>query len=93
MTRAQVPTLTLSSVTVPLSAPGTYYLDRQNQLDLQFGKRLTYGRTHFEPEVGIFNALKAATVLRTNDTYGPALGQVQQIIEGRVVRFGMRVDF
>jgi hypothetical protein len=93
VTRAQIPTLTLPSVTASLSPAGTYFYERQNQLDLKFSKSITYGRLRFEPQLGIFNALNASTVLSQNNTFGPSLGQVQRILDGRVVRFGVQLDF
>jgi carboxypeptidase family protein len=102
VTRAQVPALTLSSVTIGptatnpglgLNPPGTLYYPRLNQLDLKFSKTIKYGRTRVEPQVGIFNATNSATILNQNNTYGPSLNQVQQILDGRVVRFGVQVDF
>jgi hypothetical protein len=102
VTRALVPTLTLSSVTIGptagnpgsgLNAPGTLYYPRLNQLDLKFSKSIKYGGTRLEPQVGIFNATNSATNLSQNNTYGPSLNQVQQILDGRVVRFGVQFDF
>jgi len=102
VTRAQVPALTLSSVTIGptatnpglgLTPPGTLYYPRLNQLDLKFSKTIKYGWARVEPQVGIFNATNSATILNQNNTYGPSLNQVQQILDGRVVRFGVQVDF
>ena len=93
VTRAQIPTLTVSSVTVPLNAPGTAYLPRLNQVDLKFSKSIRYGRTQFRPEIGIFNAANSATYLSQNNTFGAALDRVQSILDGRVIRFGVQVGF
>lgn len=93
VTRTVVPTLTLSSVTETLNTPGTLYYPRLNQLDLKFSKAIKYGMTKIEPQIGIFNALNAATILSQNNTFGPSLNQVQQILDGRVVRFGVQIDF
>jgi hypothetical protein len=93
VTRTQVPTLTLSSVTVPLSAPGEQYLSRLNQLDLKFGKTFTFRGRTVQPQLGIFNATNAATVLAQNNSFGPTLDRVQSILDGRVVRLSVQVDF
>ena len=93
VTRAQVPQLTLSSVTVPLSAPGEQYLPRLNQLDLKFGKLFRYRGTSIQPQLGIFNATNEATVLAQNNSFGPTLDRVQSILAGRVVRLSVQVDF
>jgi hypothetical protein len=93
VTRAQVQQLTLSSVTVPLSAPGEQYLPRLNQLDLKFGKLFRYRGRSIQPQLGIFNATNAATMLAQNNSFGPTLDRVQSILDGRVVRLSVQVDF
>jgi hypothetical protein len=102
VTRAQVPALTLSSVTVGpttsnpspgLNAPGTLYYPRLNQIDLKFSKSLRYRNRKIVPELGIFNATNSATVLSQNNVFGPLLNQVQTVLDGRVVRFGVQIDF
>lgn len=93
VTRTQVPNLTVSSVTVPLNAPGTSYLPRLNQVDLKFSKSVRFGRTQFRPELGLFNVANSATYLSQNNSFGAALDRVQSILDGRVIRFGVQVGF
>ena len=93
VTRTQIPTLTLSSVTVPLNQPGTSYLPRLNQLDLKFSKSIKYRAMRFQPELGIFNAANSATYLSQNNAFGAALDRVQSVLDGRVVRVGVQVGF
>jgi hypothetical protein len=93
VTRAQVPTLTLSSVTETLNPPGSLYYQRLSQLDVKFSRVFKYRTAHIEPQLGIFNALNAATILSQNNSFGPSLNQVQQVLDGRVVRLGIQVDF
>jgi hypothetical protein len=93
VSRAVIPSLTLSSVTVPLNEPGTLYLQRLNLLDLKFSKTFTYRTTRLQPNVAIFNVTNSAAIIQMNNRFGPSLNQVQQIVDGRFVRFGMQVDF
>ena len=93
VSRTQVPQLTLSSVTVPLSAPGEEYLPRLNQLDLKFGKTFRYRGRSIQPQLGIFNVTNEGTVLAQNNSFGPTLGRVQSILDGRVVRLSLQIDF
>lgn len=93
VSRAVIPNLTLSSVTVRLNEPGSEYLPRLNQLDLKFGKTLRYRRTRIQPQLGIFNVTNADTVLAVNNSFGPSLNRVQGVTDGRVVRLGVQVDF
>jgi hypothetical protein len=102
VTKGQVPNLTLSSVTIGpttanpsngLNTPGTLYYPRQNQLDLKFAKVFRYSSLKIEPQLGIFNVVNAATILNQNNTFGPSLGSVQQILDGRLVRLGVQINF
>jgi hypothetical protein len=93
VTRAVVPTLTQSSVVVRLNEPGTSYYERLNQLDIRFDKMIRWGTRRITPQVAIFNATNSNTVLTMNNAYGSSLDQVQDILSGRIVRFGVQVDF
>jgi hypothetical protein len=93
VSRAQVPNLTLSSVTVPLTRPGEEYLPRLNQLDIKVLKNIRYRTLRLRPELGIFNLTNTATIQAQNNSFGPNLDRVQAIVDGRVIRLGIQVDF
>jgi hypothetical protein len=94
VTRAQVPTLTQTSVNVTLNEPGTLYNDRVNQLDLTISRTFRVnGNVQIRPEVGVFNALNANPVLTITNTWGPALGRVNSILDPRLVRLGLTMRF
>jgi hypothetical protein len=93
VTRAQIPNLTLSSVVVPLNAPGTSYLPRLNQLDLKVSKTIRYRAARIQPELGVFDVTNTATYLAQNNAFGPNLDKVQSILDGRVVRLGVQVGW
>ena len=78
---------------MPLTAPGEEYLPRLNQLDLKFGKSFSFRGRSIQPQLGIFNVTNAGTVLAQNNSFGPTLGRVQSILDGRVVRLSVQVDF
>ena len=46
-----------------------------------------------QPQLGIFNVTNEATVLSQNNSFGPTLDQVQSILDGRVVRLSVQIDF
>ena len=64
-----------------------------NQLDVKFGKTLRYRTTRIQPQLGIFNVTNEATVLSQNNSFGPTLDRVQSILDGRVVRLSVQIDF
>jgi hypothetical protein len=45
------------------------------------------------PELGLFNALNANPVLGQTNTFGPALGNATSVLQARLVRFGLNMDF
>jgi hypothetical protein len=92
--RTIIPTLTQTSVLVPLIKPGSKYADQWNQLDLGFAKVVTFNSfRNVRLQVDVFNSLNANTVLNQNFNYGPALDRVTEILQGRVVRLGAQFHF
>jgi len=92
--RSIIPTLTQTSVVVPLIKPGSKYAGQWNQLDMELAKVVTLTPTRsVRFQVDVFNALNANTVLNQNFNYGPALDRVTEILQGRVVRFGAQLHF
>ena len=93
VTRAVIPTLTNSSVTVPLTKTGEEYDERHNQLDFKFAGTIQSGGVRIKPEVGLYNVLKANTIMRQINSFGPSLNNIRSISEGRLVRVGVQVEF
>jgi hypothetical protein len=81
------------AVTVGLIPPGSEYLDRWNQLDVEVKKTFRVGAVLFEPAVEVYNALNSNVVLTQNQSYGSTLGQPQRVLQGRLVRLSTQVKF
>ena len=93
MSRAVAPRLTQSSVNLLLSHPDEYTLTRSNQLDIAFARDFHVGALRLRPQIDIFNALNANTVINAISAYGPALLSPREILAARLVRFNLRMDF
>jgi hypothetical protein len=93
VTRAVLPALTQPSVTARLNRPNTLFLDRVNQLDVNFSKTVRTAGVEIRPEVAIFNALNANPVTGQINAFGPNLDRVTAILPGRLVRFGVTVKY
>jgi len=91
--RAIVPTLTLAQVTTRLNEPGTDFLDRNNQLDLSVTRDFHVGRFVFKPQLDLFNVFNVAPVTNEVATFGTSLGQPLTILPGRLLRFGIRMNY
>lgn len=93
VTRTQIPTLTVTSITVPLITPGTKFLERRNQIDVRLAKGVTVGRTKLQAQFDIFNMLNSSTILSQTETFGSALGRPTAILQGRLFALGLQINF
>ena len=93
VTRTQIPTLTVTSITVPLIKPGSQFLERRNQIDLRFSKTVAVGRTKLQGQFDIFNVLNSSTILSQTETFGSALGRPTAILQGRLFALGLQMNF
>jgi hypothetical protein len=88
-----IPTLTESSITVPLVAPGTEFLPRLNQFDLSIGKWFQLGAMRVQGQVDLFNVFNKSTALTYRSTnFGTAAYlQPSSVLQARIVRLGMQM--
>jgi hypothetical protein len=90
-----IPSLTLSSLTVPLVAPGIEFLPRLNQIDLSFGKWFQVGRMRVQGQADIFNALNKSTELSYRSVNATTATYLvpSSILQGRQVRLGLQMKW
>jgi hypothetical protein len=94
VTRRILSTLTQPQVNVLLDSPGSSWMPRVTQLDFSASKSIRTRRSVIlTPQVDIFNALNANTVLTQVTTFGSSLGNPATILTGRLMRFQMKVQF
>jgi uncharacterized protein (DUF2141 family) len=91
--RSIVPTLTLAQVSTRLNAPGTDFLDRNNQLDLSLTRDFHTGRVVLKPQLDLFNLFNVSPVTNEVTTFGAQVGQPLTILPGRLLRFGIRMNY
>ena len=80
--------LTQSSVNIQLIAPGTKFLDRQNQADIRLKRPFNIGRLQLEGQFDAYNAFNSGVVLSRVQTFGTALDRPASILQGRLIRLG-----
>jgi hypothetical protein len=80
-------------ITVDLVAPGTMYAERLNQLDFRLAKTIVFGGRRLQGMVDLYNLSNANAPLTLNNTYGPAGQRPTQIEQGRLLKFGVQIDF
>jgi hypothetical protein len=93
VTRSLVPALTVPSVNVRLTEPGSLFMDRVNQLDISVTRSFRHGGVEVRPELGLFNVFNANPVLSITNTFGPSLDRVNGVLDPRLVRLGLTVRF
>jgi hypothetical protein len=92
--RTILPTLTQTQVNVLLDSPGANYMPRVTQIDVSFSRSFRAARTiTVTPQVDIFNAANANTVLTEVTTFGAALGNPNTILSPRLIRFQVKMQF
>jgi hypothetical protein len=78
---------------IDLITPFTQFEGRINQLDLRLSRSFKFGKTRVQGMVDVYNVLNANPILALNTTYGSAWLTPQQILDGRLVKFGVQLEF
>ena len=74
--------------------PGSKYLDRLNQLDLRLAKKFKFRDSgYWQVQADVFNSLNSHVVIQQNQTYGTALDQPTQVLQGRLLSLGAQFHF
>jgi len=76
-----------------LIAPNTRFEPRWNQLDLSLKRTFRVSRKEFQGQVAVFNVLNANTVLQEVQSFGSSLGQPQNVLQGRLMRLAILINF
>jgi hypothetical protein len=84
----------LTTVMIPyLFAPNSQFMDRINQLDVRFQKNVNVGRLRLIPKFDIYNVLNASAPLAIRTQYGANWLQPAQILDGRLGKFEIQIQF
>ena len=82
------------TVSVSLIAPGTVFGDRLNQVDYRIAKTFKFNQNRrIQGIIDIYNLLNGSAVITQNNTYGSAWLRPTQILQARLVKFGVQIDF
>jgi len=86
--------LTQTQEIIPLIPPGTKFLKRWTQLDLRLAKKFRIRESaYWQVQADLFNSSNSHTVIAQNQTYGAALDQPTQVLQGRLLSFGAQLHF
>jgi hypothetical protein len=82
------------TVTLNLVAPFSQFGPRINQFDLRFSKILRLGGSRrLQANVDLYNVLNGSSVVNFNSTFGPLWLQPTQILDARLFKFSVQLDF
>lgn len=80
-------------VTVNLLEPGTQFVPRWNQVDLEGKRVFKIGKTSVTGQVSVYNVLNSNVVLTQNQNFGSVLGQPLTILQARIYRASVQLKF
>jgi len=81
------------AVTIRLDTPGSQYLERWNQVDVNVRRVFRAGKLQVEPGLDVYNLLNSNVVITQNQNFGSALGRPDRVLQGRLVRLTAQIDF
>jgi len=94
ITKAIYPGLTRSSQSIRINASGDQRYPTVMMADVRISRPIRFGKNHsIEPQLDIFNATNADTIVSVVTTYGTRLGLPSEILAPRLVRVGLVLKF
>ena len=66
---------------------------RIQQVDLRLSKVFRFGAARIQGMFDIYNLLNASPILQINTTYGPDWAKPTAVLDARLFKFGVQVDF
>jgi len=88
-----VPTLTVPSLVVALTAPGERLYPRHNQLDFGVRKIFHVRKVQYSAQADIFNLNNSSRVSAETQALGPSLGRPTAILQPRLLRLAVQMRF
>ena len=84
-----------STVTANIVLNNTYYLEpRLQQLDVRLSRTFRLaGGARIQPQVNLFNILNSSPILGITTRLGPAFNVPNNVLDPRLVKFGVNMTF
>jgi hypothetical protein len=81
------------TASIPLIQPYTLFEPRINQLDFRVARNFTVGRAKLQGQFDIYNMFNSTSILALATTYGPKWEQPTQIMDARLFKVGLDLEF
>jgi hypothetical protein len=88
-----IPNMTATTYVLDLTAPGSNYYDRLNQLDMGVRKIFRIGKYQFSGQMDLFNVTNSSYVKSQTTTIGSSLGQVLSTLQPITMRLALQMRF
>jgi len=85
--------LVSGSANISLIQPATEFSDRINQVDLRLSRLFKIKTLRLSTNLDLYNVFNQNTPLVINTSYGDSWLRPTQIMDGRLAKFGVQVDF
>jgi hypothetical protein len=85
--------LTQGTTSVAVAPRATTRLPMLNQLDASFRKAFRSGSRVIQPRVDLYNLANSATITARTTTLGSSYDEANGIQRGRLIKFGISLDF
>jgi hypothetical protein len=85
--------LSSGTSTVALIEPHTLYEPRFSQTDVRLAKNFRFGRYRLRGQIDLYNVFNASPVLAVNSTYGTSWRRPTAVMDPRLLKLGMQLDF
>lgn len=81
------------TTTIELIQPDAVYGPRISQLDFRLSRTFQFGNTRVQPMLDLYNATNANPTLAINNRFGSQWLRPTQIMDGRIAKIGVQIDF
>ena len=84
----------VTTVTIPLVAPGTLYGERRNQIDIRVARNFRFGGSkRIQVLWDLYNITNSNAIVNQNNTYGGRWQEPTNILIGRFMKLGAQFNF
>ena len=83
-----------NTITIPLMAPGSAFLDRLNQVDISIRKVFEMANgMRFDVQADVYNIINAGPIIEGTNFFGGSMGNVTRTVQGRFLQLATNIHW
>ena len=82
-----------ANVSIALLQPNAIWAPRFNQIDFRMTKIITVGKLRTMGQFDLYNLGNSSAILGVNNTYGATWQRPTSVLAGRLMKFGLQMDW